>query len=59
MIQKTPRRRTKNPDKVRKSQENEVNLIPSSPKESVIEHVINKKNVNQLWKWDTLEDVKF
>lgn len=59
MTPKTHRRKSKTPIKIRKSQEKEVNLISLSHKESATEQVINKKNVNQLWKWDTLEDVKF
>lgn len=59
MNQKIHRRRRKSSKKVRNSQENEVNLIPFSSQQTSVEQVINKKNVNQLWRWDTLEDVKF
>lgn len=59
MNQKIQRRRRKSSKKVRNSQENEVNLIPFSSQHTSVEQVINKKNVNQLWRWDTLEDVKF
>lgn len=56
------KKRDKTSLKIRKSQENEVNLIPFSP-----EKVDNSptflgfklKNVNQLWDWNTLEDVNF
>lgn len=45
--------------KIRKSQEKGVNLIPFSPNTSDQLFLGFKlKNVNQLWRWDTLEDVK-
>lgn len=42
-------------ENIRNSQEKEVNLIPFSPES--FKDIISK-NVNQLWRWDTLEDVK-
>lgn len=58
MTNQTKRRRGKRPSKIRKSQVNELNLIPFSSQQPV-ENVIIKRNVNQLWDWRTLEDVKF
>lgn len=57
------KKRNKTTSKIRKSQENEVNLIPFSPEkeENSSQSFLGfkLKNVNQLWRWDTLEDVKF
>jgi hypothetical protein len=56
------KKRDKTSLKIRKSEENEVNLIPFSPERennSPSFLGFKLKNVNQLWRWDTLEDVKF
>lgn len=57
------KKRDKTPLKIRKSEENEVNLIPFSTEreENTSQSFLGfkLKNVNQLWRWDTLEDVKF
>lgn len=59
MGKKTHKRATKTPESIRNSQENEVNLIPFSPVSSPTFLGFKLKNVNQLWDWRTLEDVKF
>lgn len=57
------KKRDKSASKIRKSQENEVNLIPfSNEKENNSSQDFlgfKLKNINQLWRWDTLEDVNF
>lgn len=57
------KKRAKTSEKIRKSEENEVNLIPFSiEKENNLSQSFlgfKLKNVNQLWRWDTLEDVNF
>jgi len=46
-------------ENIRNSQEKEVNLIPFSTVSSPTFLGFKLKNVNQLWDWRTLEDVKF
>lgn len=57
------KKRDKTTSKIRKSEENEVNLIPFSPEKEINLSPtflgFKLKNVNQLWDWRTLEDVKF
>ena len=57
------KKRAKTSSKIRKSEENKVNLIPfSSEKEKNLSQSFlgfKLKNVNQLWNWKTLEDVNF
>lgn len=57
------KKRNKSTSKIRKSEENEVNLIPfSNEKENILSQSFlgfKLKNTNQLWRWDTLEDVNF
>lgn len=57
------KKRDKTTSKIRKSEENEVNLIPFSSERgnnsSQTFLGFKLKNVNQLWDWKTLEDVKF
>jgi hypothetical protein len=59
MSRKASKKRAEAFKKIRKSQPNEVNLIPFSPDISNPSFLGFKlKNVNQLWDWRTLEDVK-
>lgn len=59
MTKETRKKKAEILRKIRNSQEKEVNLIPFSPDTSDQLFLGFKlKNVNQLWKWDTLEDVK-
>lgn len=44
--------------KRRKKAENFVNLLPDN-RPRFCGFILNTKNINCLWKWDTLEDVKF
>ncbi len=57
------KKRDKTSLKIRKSQENGVNLIPFSheKEQNSLQSFLGfkLKNVNQLWDWRTLEDVKF
>jgi len=58
-LEKIRKRKAEILEKIRKSQEKEVNLIPFSPDISNQFFLGFKlKNVNQMWRWDTLEDVK-
>lgn len=59
MGRKSRKKRLETSNNIRNSQENEVNLIPLSPQNSNGYFLGFKlKNTNQLWKWDSLEDVK-
>ena len=55
MKRRSKKKRLEIKENIRKSQENEVNLIPFSPNSFL---GFKLKNVNQLWDWRTLEDVK-
>jgi hypothetical protein len=55
MSRRGRKKRTKMLEKIRKSEEKEVNLIPFSPD---CFQDLKHQNINQLWRWDTLEDVK-
>lgn len=56
---RTRKRRSKTSTKIRNFHENILNLIPFSPRTETLFLGFRLKNVNQLWKWDTLEDVNF
>lgn len=58
MTKETRKKKAEILKKIRKSGENEVNLIPFSTENSQTFLGFKLKNVNQLWRWDTLEDVK-
>ena len=60
MTKQTKKKRAEILEKIRNSQEKELNLIPFSHDISDRFFLGFKlKNVNQLWDWRTLEDVKF
>lgn len=60
MGRKSRKKRLEMKENIRNFQENEVNLIPFVP-ENPNDYFLGfkLKNTNQLWKWDSLEDVKF
>lgn len=61
MTKETRKKRAEILEKIRKSEEKEVNLIPFSPQSSnqfFLGFKLNSDKVNQMWRWDTLEDVK-
>ena len=61
MGKKANKKRAKEAKIIRKSEENEVNLIPFSndfSNNSFLGFKLKGENVNQLWDWRTLEDVK-
>lgn len=60
MARKSKKKRLEMANNIRNSRENEVNLIPfttENPDKYFLGFKL--KNTNQLWKWDSLEDVKF
>lgn len=59
MTQETQKKKAETLENIRNSQEKEVNLISFSPEISPTFLGFKLKNVNQLWDWRTLEDVKF
>lgn len=63
MTNRVRKKRDKTAIKIRKSEENEVNLIPFlTEKETNTSSTFlgfKLKNTNQLWHWETLEDVNF
>lgn len=59
MTKQTRKKKAEILEKIRNSQGKVVNLIPFSPEISNRFFLGFKlRNTNQLWRWDTLEDVK-